>query len=185
MYKVGDWVKTVAERPADAETSPQWSESMDRWAGKEGMVTEIGRYVHVAFNTGWSQFSYKASWLTLVRKRVDPPFKSGDYVRVLKKFPEVAFAHPQWNIGNTLLAGKRGRFEETDWWNNTHLISFGEMGVAYMALDWLEPFKPMMLHAVVVNKMVPEVWLDEAKAVARAAELGGYSRKFEEVVSCL
>ena len=84
QFKIGDRVRVIGSRPADWVESPIWTDSMDKSAGKEGIVLSIGKArVGVIFEDG-SYYNYKPSWLTPVPTEDTPLLKVGDCIKVLR-----------------------------------------------------------------------------------------------------
>ncbi len=84
-FKEGDRVRVIDSRPADWCESPLWTDEMNRYAGKEGVVVEPSnvRAVGVQFEDGKS-WHYKPSWLKPLEARQEPLLKVGDRVRLLR-----------------------------------------------------------------------------------------------------
>lgn len=83
-FKEGDRVRVIDSRPADWDRIPFWVDSMDRYAGEEGIVERSNeRAVVVRFESGES-WRYKPSWLKPLQARQEPLLKVGDRVRVLR-----------------------------------------------------------------------------------------------------
>lgn len=99
QFKIGDRVRVIGSRPADWVELPIWTDSMDKFAGKEGTVAFLNKAdVGVTLENG-SYYTYKPSWLTPVPTKETPLLKVGDCIKVLRN----RGYHP---VGTTLIIEK-------------------------------------------------------------------------------
>jgi hypothetical protein len=163
MFPVGCQVTPISQRPADASTSPEWHEKMDKFIGQTATVTGYynprkehpAGWLNVKFDSDSTIWCYKTTWI--VRKTPDskhPSFKVGDKVEVVSERPVDAdeAGSPNWCPEMDKFLGKKATVCST--------FNSGNLGIKFdhdPRSAWT--YKPTWLVAAPVVVEEPKVFV--------------------------